>query len=275
MSLDQQQPQTERVVRIGPGLPPADLPHARAHEWGWAADAEPGSAAADHPLADHGRVSGWLAANPPRLVVCDVDATFCQEESIDLLAEVAGAGEHVAEITERAMRGELEFGEALALRVATLAGLPVGALDEVRAQIHYSPGALELVSALHEAGSRVALVSGGFIEIVSKLGEVAGVDFAAANVLEVDNGVLTGRTVGATVDRAAKARFLRQFAEQVGASPDQCVAIGDGANDLDMMAVAGLGIAYCAKPAAAAQAGATISFPRLDAALGYLQLAVS
>ena len=129
-----------------------------------------------------------------------------------------------------------------------------------------------MVQALQAAGTKVALVSGGFIEIVSALAEAAGVDFAAANTLEVNSGVLTGRTVGAIVDRSAKARHLRAFADQVGATPDQCVAVGDGANDLDMMATAGLGIAYCAKPAAASQADATISFPRLDAVLGYLRI---
>lgn len=273
MSLDsQQQPvQSEplsRSIVMGAGIAPAELSAARAYDWGWAAESEPGAFA----MADHGVVTGWLAANPPKLVVCDVDATFAVEESIDMLAEVAGAGEQVAEITQRAMNGEIEFGEALALRVKALAGLSVSALDEVRRQINYAPGAHNLVAALQGAGSKVALVSGGFIEIVRPLGEGAGVDFAAANTLEIDNGVLTGRTVGAIVDRAAKAHYLRTFAEQIGATPDQCVAIGDGANDLDMMAVAGLGIAYCAKPAAAAAADATISFPRLDAALGYLQV---
>lgn len=257
---------TSRTILVGPGLPPAELAGARAHDWGWAAQARPG----DLALADHGVVTGWLATHPPRLVVCDVDATFAVEESIDLLADVAGAGEQVAEITARAMNGEIEFAEALALRVQSLRGLPVAALDEVRAQIHYSPGAHHLVRALHDVGAKIALVSGGFIEIVGPLAEAAGVDFAAANRLEVDGGRLTGRTVGAVVDRAAKARHLRSFAEQIGATTDQTVAIGDGANDLDMMAAAGLGIAYCAKPAAASQADATISFPRLDAALGYL-----
>ena len=258
----------ERTILIGPGLPPAEVPGARSYDWGWAAESERGA----FPMADHGVVTGWLATHAPRLVVCDVDATFAVEESIDLLAELAGAGDQVAEITGRAMNGEIEFAEALALRVKSLRGLPVAALDEVRRQIHYSPGAHHLVHALHGAGTKVALVSGGFIEIVGALAEEAGVDFAAANTLEVDDGRLTGRTVGPIVDRAAKARHLRTFAEQMGATPDQTVAIGDGANDLDMMAVAGLGIAYCAKPAAAAQADATISFPRLDAALGYLQV---
>lgn len=276
MSLD---PQTaSRSITIGPGLPPADVAGARAYAWGWAVEFDPDQSTPETTqpgalaLADHGLVTGWLATHPPKLVVCDVDATFAVEESIDMLAELAGAGDQVAEITRRAMHGEIEFAEALGLRVKTLKGLRVGALEEVRQQIHYSPGAYDLVRALHAAGAKVALVSGGFIEIVGKLGEAAGVDFTAANTLEVDGDVLTGRTVGAIVDRAAKAHHLRTFAEQIGATVDQAVAIGDGANDLDMMAVAGLGIAYCAKPTAASQADATISFPRLDAALGYLQV---
>lgn len=273
MSLDPQRTPDEtdgltRSIQIGPGLPPAGVEGARAHAWGWSAEVEPGTV----PMADSGVVTGWLAAEPPKLVVIDVDATFCEGESIDLLAEHAGAGEQVARITERAMQGEIEFAQALALRVQTLAGLPVEVLDRVREQTRYSPGALDLVNAVHAAGGKVALVSGGFTAIVEDLGRAAGVDLIAANTLEVADGRLTGRTVGEVVDRAGKARFLRQFSEQVGCTPDQVVAIGDGANDLDMMAAAGLGIAYCAKPAAAAQAHARISFPRLDAATGYLVL---
>ena len=259
---------TTRSIVIGPGLPPADLAHARAYSWGWSAEAEAGAA----QMADHGVVTGWLAEHPPKLVVMDVDATFAQGESIDQLAERAGSGEEVARITERAMHGEIEFGQALAQRVGTLAGLPVEVLDDVRAEMQLAPGARELVAAIHAAGGKVALVSGGFIEIVSTLGEAAGVDFVAANSLEVTDGRLTGRTVGPIVDRAAKAAWLLDFCEQVGCTADQAVAIGDGANDLDMMAVAGLGIAYNAKPAAASKADATISFPRLDAAQGYLHL---
>ncbi|MGD7733158.1 phosphoserine phosphatase SerB [Propionibacteriaceae bacterium G57] len=267
-------PTDSRSVLIGPGLPPSALPgmagltNVRSHAWGWSAEGE-GSAA---PLADHAVVTGWLANQPPKLVVLDVDATLVTGETIDLLAERAGAGEQVAAITQRAMNGELEFAQALAARVETLAGLPVEALDEVRHGLEFSPGARELVEAVHATGGKVAIVSGGFIEIVAKLAETLSIDFAAANTLEVADGVLTGRTLGPVVDRAAKARKLLEFAAGIGATPDQAVAIGDGANDLDMMGVAGLGIAYCAKPAAAAQADATISFPRLDAALGYLQL---
>lgn len=202
----------------------------------------------------------------------DVDSTLTTSEAIDLLAEVAGVGEQVAAITERAMRGELDFAASLAERVATLEGLPVSVLDEVRERIEFQPGAAELVEAIRSTGGRVGVVSGGFIEIVAPKVAELGIDYATANTLEVADGKLTGRTTGEVIDRAAKARHLLRYCELAGTEPDLCVAIGDGANDLDMLGLAGLGIAYCAKPVTAEQADATISFPRLDAALGYLQL---
>ena len=260
-------PNDTRSVLIGEGLPPSDLPTARRHEWGWSCEATDDPAP---PMVDRGIIRGHLANAAPKLLVMDVDSTLTTSEAIDLLAEAAGAGEKVAEITERAMRGELDFAESLAERVATLRGLPVHVLDEVRRQIEFQPGAVELVQAVKAAGARVGVVSGGFIEIVQPNVEAIGIDYATANTLEVVDGFLTGRTVGEVIDRQAKARHLLSYCELASCTPDQAVAIGDGANDLDMLAAAGLGIAYCAKLVTAAQADATISFPRLDAALGYL-----
>lgn len=261
--------QTTRRVLIGPDTPPAGLTAARQHAWGWSVDGEPDQ---DIPFTDHAEITGRLATEAPRLLVMDVDSTLTTSEAIDLLAQAAGAGERVAEITERAMRGELDFAQSLAERVATLAGLDARVLDDVRQQISFSPGAVDLVRTVHDSGAQVGVVSGGFVEIVAPLVAPLDIEHVAANRLEVVDGRLTGRTVGEVVDRAAKERHLRAFAQAAGAPLELTVAIGDGANDLDMLAAAGLGIAYCAKPVTAEQARATISFPRLDAALGYLVL---
>lgn len=211
-------------------------------------------------------ISGRLATQPPALLVMDVDSTLITAEVIDLLADAAGSGERVAEITEQAMRGELDFGEALRERVSTLAGLPVGVFAEVVDEIEFTPGARQLIGAARSHGARIGLVSGGFIEVVQHLAEEVGTDFAVANHLEIVDGHLTGRTTGEVIDRDAKLRHLLSFADQTGCTVERAVAIGDGANDLAMLSAAGLGIAYCAKPVAANAAPATVSFPRLDAA---------
>ncbi|TDE90311.1 phosphoserine phosphatase SerB [Occultella glacieicola] len=205
-----------------------------------------------------------------RLVVMDVDSTFISAEQIDLIAAHAGIGDLVAGITERAMRGELDFVQSLTERVATLAGLPVSVLAEVRAQVRTTPGATGLVRELRGRGWPVALVSGGFHEIIDPLAAEHGITLVRANRLEVDGGRLTGRVSGPIVDRAAKARHLREFAAAEGVNLADTVAVGDGANDLDMIAVAGLGVAFAAKPLVAAQADVALPGPRLDALLSLL-----
>ncbi len=205
-----------------------------------------------------------------RLIVMDVDSTFITAEQIDLLATRAGTGEQVAGITERAMAGELDFAASLTERVATLAGLPVEVLAQVGAEISLSPGAAELVTATQARNWPLALVSGGFHEIVDPIAAGLGITRVRANRLEAREGVLTGRVAGPIVDRAAKATWLRTFAAEEGIDLIDTVAIGDGANDLDMLAAAGLGIAFHAKPVVAAQADRAITDGGLDQVLTWL-----
>jgi phosphoserine phosphatase len=200
------------------------------------------------------------------LLVMDVDSTLITGEVIEMLADHAGSRALVTEITERAMRGELDFAASLHERVATLAGLPTGVLDDVQAAIELSPGARELIGAVQGRGWAVGLVSGGFVELVGPLAASLGISLFRANALEVADGRLTGRVTGPVVDRAAKAVALRDYAEAVGVELSRTVAIGDGANDLDMLDAAGFGIAFNAKPVVAAQADAVLG-ARLDEAL--------
>lgn len=202
-----------------------------------------------------------------RLVVMDVDSTLVQGEVIEMLAARAGVGQQVAEVTEAAMRGELDFESSLRARVALLSGLPVAVLDEVREQVALTPGARTLVRTLKRLDYRFAIVSGGFTQITDHLAAELGLDFAAANTLEIVDGRLTGRLVGPVIDRAGKADALRRFAAQAGVPLAQTVAIGDGANDLDMIAAAGLGAAYRAKPKVAAAADASVNHAELTALL--------
>jgi phosphoserine phosphatase len=200
-----------------------------------------------------------------RLIVMDVDSTLIQGEVIELLAAHAGHGDEVAGITDRAMRGEIDFEESLRERVALLAGIPASALDEVYGELVLAPGARTLVRTLRRLGYRFALVSGGFSQITDRLALDLGIHYARANELEIADGALTGRIVGPVVDRAGKAEALRYFAGEVGVPLESVVAIGDGANDLDMLEIAGLGIAYNAKALVQEAADTSVNVPYLDA----------
>ena len=208
-----------------------------------------------------------LSRRSKRLVVFDVDSTLVQGEVIEMLAAHAGKEEEVRAVTERAMRGELDFAQSLHERVATLAGLPATVLDEVAASIVLTPGARTTIRTLKRLGIRCGVVSGGFIQVISGLVEELGLDFAKANTLEIVDGHLTGRVIGEVVDREAKAEYLRAFADELGIALSQTVAVGDGANDIDMLTTAGLGIAFCAKPALREVADASLSKPFLDTVL--------
>jgi len=210
---------------------------------------------------------GGLYRRAKRLIVMDVDSTLIQGEVIEMLAGHAGRLEEVARVTDQAMRGELDFAESLEHRVRALAGLPASALDEVYDAIQFAPGARTLVRTLKRLGYQFAIVSGGFSQITDKLAAELGIDYAKANELEIVDGKLTGRVIGEIVDRAGKATALRQFAERSNTPLSQTVAIGDGANDLDMLAAAGLGVAFNAKPVVQAAADTHLSVPYLDTIL--------
>jgi phosphoserine phosphatase len=202
-----------------------------------------------------------------RLIVMDVDSTLIQGEVIEMLAAHAGCEEQVARVTEQAMRGELDFADSLRERVALLAGLDASCLDRVYEDLVLAPGARTTVRTLKRLGYRFAIVSGGFTQITERLAADLGIDFSAANELEVVDGKLTGRLVGDIVDRAGKAAALRRFAAQAGVSEAATIAIGDGANDLDMLSAAGLGIAFNAKPVVQQAAHTAVNVPYLDAVM--------
>ncbi|HET7327837.1 MAG TPA: phosphoserine phosphatase SerB, partial [Nocardioidaceae bacterium] len=199
-----------------------------------------------------------------KLIVMDVDSTLVQGEVIEMLAEHAGSADLVRDITERAMRGELDFAASLAERVATLAGLEASVLGEVYDAITLAPGARTLVRVLRPLGYRFAIVSGGFTQITDRIAADLGIHHTAANELEIVDGRLTGRIVGPVVDRAGKAEALRRFAADSDVAISHTVAIGDGANDLDMLAAAGLGIAFNAKPVVQQAADTAVNVPYLD-----------
>ncbi|HKN53579.1 MAG TPA: phosphoserine phosphatase SerB [Amycolatopsis sp.] len=207
-----------------------------------------------------------------RLVVFDVDSTLIQGEVIEMLGAHAGVEPKVREITEAAMRGELNFNESLDQRVSLLAGLPASAIDKVASSIELTPGARTTVRTLKRMGFRCGVVSGGFTQVIAHLVKDLGLDFAAANELEIVDGKLTGRVVGEVVDREGKAKALRRFAEEYDIPLAQCVAVGDGANDIDMLAAAGMGVAFNAKPALREVADTALSHPYLDAVLFVLGL---
>jgi phosphoserine phosphatase len=208
-----------------------------------------------------------IARRAKRLIVFDVDSTLIQQEVIEMLAARAGALDAVAAITDAAMRGEIDFAESLHQRVGTLAGLPAVVLDEVAEAVELTPGARTTIRTLRRLGYHVGVVSGGFRQVIEPLAHELMLDFVAANELEVVDGKLTGRVVGQIVDRAGKAKALRDFAHQVGVPMAQTVAVGDGANDIDMLAAAGLGVAFNAKPALREVADASLSHPYLDTVL--------
>jgi phosphoserine phosphatase len=208
-----------------------------------------------------------LRRRTKRLVVLDVDSTLIQDEGIDVLAERAGCAAEVSQITKLAMNGELDFEQSLRARVALLAGLPIGEVLAVRDQLRLTPGAQRFVQTLKRLGMYVGLVSGGFTLFTDRFVEELGLDFAAANELEVADDRLTGRLVGPIVDRAGKAAALARFAQSYHVPLTQTVAVGDGANDIDMLETAGLGIAFNAKAALRAAADTSVNLPYLDSVL--------
>ncbi|MET4158091.1 phosphoserine phosphatase SerB [Agromyces sp. PvR057] len=206
------------------------------------------------------------------LVVLDADSTLIREEAIELLAEAAGSLPLVAEVTERAMRGELDFAASLRERVATLAGLGEDDLAFARTRMTPTPGVQELIDGVHAAGGVVGVVSGGFHELLDPLAERLGLDFCRANRLEIEHGRLTGRVDGPIIDAEAKAVALEEWAAAASVPMAYTVAVGDGANDLRMLAKAGLGVAFCAKPVVRAQADVAITTPDLGQVLALLGL---
>jgi phosphoserine phosphatase len=209
-------------------------------------------------------VPAGLREAPRKFLIMDVDSTLIQQEVIELLAAYAGKREEVAAVTEAAMRGELDFAQSLHARVAVLAGLPAAVVDAVRAEVQLSEGAAELVAAFKAAGHVVAVVSGGFNQVLRPIAEELGLDYWIANELEILDGVLTGRVLGAVIDRAAKEKYLREWAAAEGIAMEHTIAVGDGANDLDMLGAAGIGVAFNAKPAVRAVADSAINMPYLD-----------
>jgi phosphoserine phosphatase len=210
-------------------------------------------------------VPAGLRSAARKLLIMDVDSTLIQQEVIELLAAYAGKREEVAAVTEAAMRGELDFAQSLHARVAVLAGLPADVVHSVRREVKLSEGADQLVAAFKAAGHTVAVVSGGFNQILEPIAGELGLDYWQANELEIVDGALTGKVLGAVVDRAAKEKYLREWAAAEGIALEYTVAVGDGANDLDMLGAAGIGVAFNAKPAVRAVADAALNMPYLDA----------
>ena len=210
---------------------------------------------------------GGLMRWAKKLVVMDVDSTLIQQEVIELLGAKAGKGAEIIAITESAMRGELDFAESLRARVALLSGLPESVLTQVQSEITLTPGARTLIRTLHKLGHHVALVSGGFEPVIAPLMSELGIEHMRANNLEIIDGSLTGKLIGPIIDRAGKAEALREFAAMHSIELEQTIAIGDGANDLDMITLAGMGIAFNAKPAVKAAADSSVSAPYLDSVL--------
>ncbi|WP_270257334.1 phosphoserine phosphatase SerB [Kocuria marina] len=214
----------------------------------------------------------WFDQSRKKLVVLDVDSTLIRQEVIELLAAHVGREAEVAAVTERAMRGEIDFAASLRERVAVLEGLPASAIDDVAAAVRLSPGAKVLVQTLLREGHAVAAVSGGFSQVLDPLAAHLELTRAAANELEIQGGALTGRVAGRIVDRAMKAEVMGQWAQELGVAPEDVMAVGDGANDIDMARAAGLSVAYRAKPALREVADTQVSIPNLDALRFFLDL---
>ena len=214
---------------------------------------------------DTALVPAALRSAPRKFLIMDVDSTLIQQEVIELLAAYAGKREEVTAVTEAAMRGELDFAQSLHARVAVLAGLPADVVESVRAEVRLTEGAAELVAAFQAAGHAVAVVSGGFNQILRPIAEDLGLHYWIANELEIVDGALTGKVLGDVIDRAAKEKYLREWAAAEGIPMEHTIAVGDGANDLDMLGAAGIGIAFNAKPAVRAAADAAVNLPYLDA----------
>ena len=208
-----------------------------------------------------------LRRRAKRLVVLDVDSTLIRDEAIDVLAERAGVGPEVAAITARAMAGHLDFASSLKARVSLLAGLKLSEVEAVRDALRLTAGARTFVRTLRRVGYHVGVVSGGFTFFTDRFVQGLGLDFAAANELEIEDGLLTGRIIGPVLDRAGKAEALRRFAAQYGVPLSQTVAVGDGANDIDMLETAGLGVAFNAKSALRDAADTSVNLPYLDTVL--------
>lgn len=211
-----------------------------------------------------------LIRRSKRLICFDCDSTLITGEVIEMLAAHAGREAEVAAVTERAMRGELDFEESLRERVKTLAGLDASVIDEVAKDIVLTPGARTTIRTLKKLGYKAAVVSGGFIQVLEGLAQDLELDYVRANTLEIVDGKLTGNVIGKIVDRAAKAEFLREFAADSGLQMHQTIAVGDGANDIDMISAAGLGVAFNAKPALREIADTAVSSPFLDEVLHML-----
>jgi len=205
-----------------------------------------------------------------RLILFDVDSTLIKQEVIDLLADKSGHGRGVQQITARAMKGEIDFAQALSTRVSLLEGLPESVFDEIISQISFAEGFDELFSYLRKNGFLVGAVSGGFHNVLDKLFAQLQLDFLKANVLEVVDGRLTGKITSAPIDRMAKARALREFAALHNIELENTVAVGDGANDLDMIEIAGFGVSYMGKEILRQKADLHIEKAGLNALIPYL-----
>lgn len=203
-------------------------------------------------------------------MVFDVDSTLIEDEVIELLAEAAGKREEVKAITDAAMAGDLDFSQSLAARVAMLAGVSETVLTETLARVRVTPGARELIAAIHRADGKVAAISGGFSQVLEPLAKDLQLDFYRANTLEITDGKLSGKTVGPVIDRSAKAASLAEWALELGIAEDRTIAVGDGANDLEMMKAAGIGVAFNAKPLVRANADLVLDGKSLEPLIAIL-----